>query len=128
MSTEHAQVAGGLADSRDVRSLAIVAVLSTCLYGIIAVLSWQFDFDSSVTQRPIVSVLVLFAAAFAGYLFAIRVVARAPQDRRLLGLIVLSAAWMAAGTHSHSRICDDDTSVDHDGDFFRLRICHRQPR
>ena len=52
------------------RTLTMLAVVSTCLYGVIALLSWRFDFDSPTTLRPIVPVLILFATAFAGYLFA----------------------------------------------------------
>ena len=66
----------------------MLAVLSTCLYGVIALLSWRFDFDSPTTLRPIVPVLILFAMAFAGYLFAIQLARRARQDWRLVSLIV----------------------------------------
>lgn len=72
-------------------TLAVVAALSTCLYGVVALLSWQFQFDSPTVRRPIVPVLLLFSAAFAGYLFAVRVARRARQDGRLLGLII----WFA---------------------------------
>ncbi|MDA1052393.1 MAG: hypothetical protein O3C40_18190 [Planctomycetota bacterium] len=70
------------------RTLAILAVLQTCLYGGIAFLSWEFDFDRAGVERPIVPVLVLFAAAFVAYLFAIRISTRAVQDRRLLAVII----------------------------------------
>ncbi len=74
------------------RTLAILAVLSTCLYGTVALLSSRFDHHSSLAQRPIVPVLLLFAAAFAGYLYAVRIAIRARQDGKLISLIVLSAA------------------------------------
>ena len=71
--------------------LAGLAVLSTCLYGVVSFLSWQFDFDSPNTERPIIAVLLLFAVAFVAYLFAIRLATRAPQDKRLVTLIVWAA-------------------------------------
>lgn len=83
--------AGGLPHDRALPMLAILAALSTCLYGVIAYLSWRFDYDSDTTQRPIVVVLILLAAAFLAYLFAIRLAWQAPQDHRLLGLIVWPA-------------------------------------
>ena len=53
-----------------------------------AFLSWEFDFDRAGVERPIVPVLILFAAVFVAYLFAIRVATRAVQDRRLLAVII----------------------------------------
>lgn len=91
MSDGNVPDTGSPAEPQHLRTLAIIAVLSTCLYGIIALLSWRFDFDSPGAQRPIVPVLLLFGATFASYLFAIRVAARAKQDAKLLALIV----WFA---------------------------------
>ncbi len=75
-------------EAAHLRTLTMLAAGSTCLYGVIALLSWRFDFDSPTTLRPIVPVLILFATAFAGYLFAIRVARRARQSWRLVVLIV----------------------------------------
>ena len=80
----------------DHRRLAVLAVLSACLYGVISWLSPQFEFDSPVVERPIILMLSLFAAAFILYLFAIRSALRAPQDGRLLKLIVWSALLFRA--------------------------------
>jgi hypothetical protein len=76
---------------KHLKTLAILAALSTCVYGLIACLSYQFGFDSPAIQRPIVSILLLFAATFIAYLFAIRIATRARQDRSLLVLIICSA-------------------------------------
>ena len=73
------------------RTLAILATLSASLYAIVALLSWRFTYDSPTRERPIVAVLLLFAAAFGIYLFAIRVAIRAPQNRFLLMLILWPA-------------------------------------
>ena len=69
-------------NSWHLRTLAVLAVLFTCLYGVVSFLSWQFDFDSSTTERPIIAVLLLFATALVAYLFAIRLATRAPRDKR----------------------------------------------
>ncbi|TWU40220.1 hypothetical protein Q31b_35650 [Novipirellula aureliae] len=71
--------------------LAALAGLSICVYGIIAVLSWQFDFDSVTTDRPIIAVLCLFAVAFAIYLGAIRIAWRTRHSARMLRLVIGSA-------------------------------------
>lgn len=71
--------------------LAVLAGLSICVYGIIAVLSWQFDFDSVTTDRPIITVLCLFAVAFAIYLGAIRIAWRTRHSARMLKLVIGSA-------------------------------------
>lgn len=91
MSDGNVPDTGSPAEPKHLRTLAIIAVLSTCLYGLIALLSWRFDFDSPGARRPIVPVLLLFGATFASYLFAIRVAARATQDRKLMALVV----WFA---------------------------------
>ena len=88
--------AGQQDDRVHLRSLIVLALLLTCVYAVIAVLSWRFDFDGPPRQRPIVTVLVLFGAAFAAYLFAIRLAARARQDWRLLTLIVYTAVLFRA--------------------------------
>ncbi|WP_404309475.1 hypothetical protein [Neorhodopirellula lusitana] len=71
--------------------LAVLAGLSICVYGIIAGLSWRFDFGSMTTDRPIIAVLCLFAVAFAFYLGAIRIAWRARQSVRMLRLVIGSA-------------------------------------
>ncbi|QDV82197.1 hypothetical protein [Stieleria magnilauensis] len=71
--------------------LAVLAGLSICVYGIIAVLSWRFDFDSVTTDRPIIAVLGLFAVAFACYLGAIRIAWRTRHSARMLKLVIGSA-------------------------------------
>ncbi|QDU98996.1 hypothetical protein [Lignipirellula cremea] len=71
--------------------LALLAGVSTCLYGIINWLSWRCDDSRVPTERPILALLVLFAAAFLAYLMAIRLASRAAPGRRLMGLIVGSA-------------------------------------
>lgn len=91
MNDEHSQEAADQRNSPHLRMLAILAILSTCLYGVISFLSWRFDFDSPRTERPIIVVLLLLAVTFVGYLFAIRLATRAPQDKRLVTLIVWAA-------------------------------------
>lgn len=86
--------------------LAVLAAFTTCLYGAISWLSWRFDYDSVVTDRPIIAVLCLFALSFAAYLVAIRLVAtsaaegevvesgvgsRATENRRTLKLLIATA-------------------------------------
>jgi len=39
-------------ESPHLRLLAAVAIVTTCLYGVIAFLSWRFDFDSPTTEPP----------------------------------------------------------------------------
>lgn len=75
----------------DVGLLAVLAGLAICVYGIIAALSWQFDFDSVTTGRPIITVLCLFAVAFAIYLGAIRIAWRTRHSARMLKLVIGSA-------------------------------------
>jgi len=91
LSEHSSQTARDAGNPRHVGTLALLAVLSTCLYGGIALLSWRFDYDSVTTDRPIIAVLVLFAAAFVAYLLSIRLAWRAPQSRTLLRLIVWAA-------------------------------------
>ncbi|EMI20653.1 putative membrane protein [Rhodopirellula maiorica SM1] len=71
--------------------LAVLAGLSICVYGIIATLSWQFDFDSVTTDRPIILVLCLFAVVFAFYLGAIRIAWRTRQGGQMMKLVIGSA-------------------------------------
>ena len=68
--------------------LALLGINATIIYGLINLLSWQFTFASINAQRPIVEVLMLFAAAFAGYLAAIVAAKRAKQDFRLISVII----------------------------------------
>lgn len=84
-------VGRGERSGRNLCLLAALAIVLTALYALIAHLSWQFEFDRPPRQRPILLVLSLFAAAFLAYLYAIRLAARAKQDRRLVGLIVAAA-------------------------------------
>ncbi|WP_372718281.1 hypothetical protein [Novipirellula sp.] len=75
----------------NVSVLAILAGLSISVYGIIAILSWQFDFDSVSTDRPIIAVLCLFAVTFALYLGAIRIVWRTRKSGPMMKLVIGSA-------------------------------------
>jgi len=89
---DHASQAARRAGNRShAGALAWLAALSTCLYGAIALLSWQFDYDSITTDRPILAVLILFGAAFLAYLPAIRLAWCSPQGHTLLRLIVGAA-------------------------------------
>ena len=91
MSDGSGQHVDGASGARSIRTLAVMAILSICFYGLIAVLSWRFGFDSIPAQRPIVPVLLLFAGAFVAYLIAIREVRLAPRDRRTTGMIIWAA-------------------------------------
>jgi len=71
--------------------LILLAVISCTLYGGVAALSGRFYYDSPETERPIIWVLTLFAAAFLVYLIAIWVAARVNHDRWLLGVILVSS-------------------------------------
>lgn len=74
-----------------VGALKILAAVTTCLYGVISWLSWQFTYESVTTDRPIIVVMCLFTLAFFAYLYAIRVAWRAREHRHVLRLIVVSA-------------------------------------
>ena len=76
--------------------LAVVAAafLSCLLYFEVARLSGRFLFGRGYLERPIVAVLVCFAAAFALYLWALWAALRAADDLRLRITIVLSAVAM----------------------------------
>lgn len=69
----------------------MLAGLSVCVYGMIALMSWRFDYGSEPTDRPIVGVLCLFAVLFVFYVVAIRVLWRAKPTRRALHLVVGTA-------------------------------------
>ena len=68
--------------------LWLLALLSVILYGAIAILSWRFEFHTDGPSRPIIAVLLLFAAAFVAYWASIRVVIRQPADGHSLQMIV----------------------------------------
>ena len=84
------------ATTPSLRGLTALAILSASMYAAISFLSWQFDFDIPVAKRPILVVLLLFAAAFIGYLFAIRLAIRASNDLRLLPLILWTSVLFRA--------------------------------
>lgn len=77
-------------DSRFVK-LAILAIISIGVYGIITMLSWQFNYDSVSIDRPIIMVLCLFAIAFAAYLAAIGIAWRTSPNTKTLALLIGSA-------------------------------------
>lgn len=71
--------------------LVLLAVISCILYGTVAALSGYFYYGSPEVERPIIQVLILFAAAILVYLMAIWVAARARQGRWLVGVILVSS-------------------------------------
>lgn len=71
--------------------ISLLALLSVILYGAIAILSWQFEFHSTGSSRPIIAVLSIFAVAFVAYLASIRVANRQAADRNSLPLIIGAA-------------------------------------
>ena len=68
--------------------LVLSGGLSTALYGCLNWLSWKFTYDSVFAERPLIAVLVFFAAAFVIYLAAIALSRRAKQNGILIGVIV----------------------------------------
>lgn len=72
-------------------AFAIIAGLSTIVYGAIALLSWRFDDDQLPLQRPILLVLSLFAFAFAAYLIAVVFAWRVERKTRVFRLLIGSA-------------------------------------
>ncbi|MCM2370206.1 hypothetical protein [Aporhodopirellula aestuarii] len=79
------------ANSAVTKRLAGIAIISTLFYGIIAWLSWRFELDSAGVDRPIVLVLILFAAAFIAYVFASLTIMRGPANSHTLKLIMGAA-------------------------------------
>lgn len=77
--------------NRSLCGLAILAFLSSILYATVLLFSSDFAFGSIRTERPIIPVLLLFAAEFILYLFAIRFALKTAQTGRLLKTIVGSA-------------------------------------
>ena len=71
--------------------LLVLAAVLAGIYGVITWLSFRFGFDSSVTDRPIVLVLLLFGLAFAIYLISIQIASRTRHDPRMIWLIVGAA-------------------------------------
>ncbi len=76
--------------------LVVIACVSTLIYITIAVLSRNFTYGIDPLERPILTVLGLFAVLFAGYLAAIWIAVRIPTDSdynglRLLGVIVAAS-------------------------------------
>jgi len=73
------------------RTLVIAAFLSTILYGSISLLSWRFGFHIEGDDRPIIAVLLLYAATFGIYLNAIASVKRMQLDVHSTKIIVVAA-------------------------------------
>ncbi|MCY2995731.1 MAG: hypothetical protein NTY19_48965 [Planctomycetota bacterium] len=76
---------------RNLAGLALLAAISCGLYVSVAVLSLRFEHNTPATERPILPVVLLLAAAFAIYLIAIRLAARAKQDRSLVTVLLGSS-------------------------------------
>lgn len=74
-----------------VRSIVVLALLLSGLYVAIAHLSQHFAYESVTVDRPIVVVLLLFIVAFVAYFVAIRQACKAPQDSKLVGLILVTS-------------------------------------
>jgi hypothetical protein len=64
------------------------------IYAVILILSREFRLELPLEERPVVAVVAVFLAAFLLYLIAIRLARRAAQDRRLVGVILLSSLTM----------------------------------
>ena len=77
--------------NRNLAGLALLAAISGGLYIAVAVLSLRFEHNTPATERPSLPVVLLLAAAFAIYLIAIRLAARAKQDRSLVAVLLGSA-------------------------------------
>ena len=75
-------------------NLVWLAVCSCVIYAFVLVLSRDFRHPLPLEERPIIAVLVFFFAAFLVYLIAIRTALRATQDRRLVGVILVSSVAM----------------------------------
>lgn len=73
------------------RLLVVAGFASTLLYAAIAGLSWQFGIHTEGVDRPIIAVLLLFAATFAVYLMVIACVQRMRADRTTTRIIVSAA-------------------------------------
>lgn len=78
-------------ESRAPRWLLVLGGLSTLLYGTVAFLSWQFDFQTAGVDRPLLAVLLLLAACFVCYGLAIAIVMRKPLPTHSLKQIVAAA-------------------------------------
>ncbi len=76
---------------RDLAVLVLLGVISGGLYVAVAFLSRRFEHETPATERPILPVMLLLAAAFVIYLIAIRLAARAKQDRSLVAVLLGSA-------------------------------------
>ena len=71
-----------------IRLLVLLGLSATAIYGGLNALSWQFTYQSTFADRPLITVLLLFAAAFIGYLAAITVAKRAVQNGMLIAVII----------------------------------------
>ncbi|MBI1903711.1 MAG: DUF2029 domain-containing protein [Planctomycetia bacterium] len=76
--------------------LAGLAVVQWLLLIAIAILSRSFAFGRSFQERPILTVLALFAACFGLYLVSLVVALRSPADRSLVAWIVVAAVVFRA--------------------------------
>ncbi len=71
--------------------LLLLALACSVLYAAITILSRRFEYDQPVEQRPIVLVLVVFAAAFLCYVAACRIVCRLPNSPKLMLVIIATS-------------------------------------
>ena len=85
--------------SRAIRPPAILialAVVLVCAFATLAALSFRFGPGSEPTERPILTVLGLFAFTFLCYLIAIRVALRVREGTRLLAVILVTSILIRA--------------------------------
>lgn len=68
--------------------LILLGVISAVIYNQLNSLSWRFTYDSVFAERPIISVLMLFAAAFWAYVASIYIAKRTAQNNTLIGVII----------------------------------------
>jgi len=68
--------------------LILLGVVSAVIYYLLNSLSWHFTYNSVFAERPIISVLQLFTAAFLAYAASIYIAKRAVQNETLIGVII----------------------------------------
>lgn len=71
--------------------LGCLSLVTAIVYGIIAWMSLQFEFDSPPEQRPILAVLGLLGAAFGIYLVAIWLATKVKQTTQLWWAIIMTS-------------------------------------
>jgi hypothetical protein len=76
-----------IVDRRSFTALAVLALVSELAY-LTVVASSQSLHEAGTGGHSLLTLLALFAGTFGAYLLAIRIAVRAPQDRRLVWLIV----------------------------------------